>query len=91
VPEEDGSGLQSRQAHVNGAGAGYELTDGEDETNANAADKDFKAVFLKGLFRYVRLFLPWCADDNRCLLATVVSQRRPPRRRQCSRRTSGAC
>jgi len=26
----------------------------EDETNANAADKDFKPVFLKGLFRYVR-------------------------------------
>jgi len=40
---------------VNGAGTGhgYELTtDGED---ANAADKDFKPVFLKGLFRYVRL------------------------------------
>ncbi|KAI0274166.1 hypothetical protein BGY98DRAFT_1090659 [Russula aff. rugulosa BPL654] len=33
----------SRQAHVNGAGS--ELTDGED-----AADKDFKPVFLKGLF-----------------------------------------
>ena len=35
-------------------GAGYELTDGEDETNANEADKDFKPVFLEGLFRYVR-------------------------------------
>ena len=53
VPEEgDGSGRPSGQARVNGAG--YELTDGEDETNANAADKDFKPVFLKGLFRYVR-------------------------------------
>ena len=44
----------SRQAHVNGAGAGVELTDGEEDPNANAADKDFKPVFLKGLFRYVR-------------------------------------
>jgi len=26
----------------------------EDVTNANAADKDFKPVFLRGLFRYVR-------------------------------------
>ena len=43
VPEEGAS----RQAHVNGAGS--ELTDGED-----SADKDFKPVFLKGLFRYVR-------------------------------------
>jgi serine/threonine protein kinase KIN1/2 len=42
----------SAQAHVNGAG--FELTDGEDDPNANAADKDFKPVFLKGLFRYVR-------------------------------------
>jgi hypothetical protein len=50
VPEEEAS----RQAHVNGAGAGFELTDGEDDSNANAADKDFKPVFLKGLFRYVR-------------------------------------
>ena len=50
VPEEG----TSRQAHVNGAGAGLELTDGEDDSNANAADKDFKPVFLKGLFRYVR-------------------------------------
>ena len=33
-------------------GAGYELTDGEDETNVNAADN--KPVFLKALFRYVR-------------------------------------
>ena len=55
VPEEDGSGCPSGQARVNGAG--YELTDGEDETNPNAADKaykDFKPVFLKGLFRYVQ-------------------------------------
>jgi hypothetical protein len=36
---------------VNGAGHGYKLTDSEDELNANAADKDFKPVFLKGLFR----------------------------------------
>jgi serine/threonine protein kinase KIN1/2 len=50
VPEEGAS----RQAHVNGAGAGSELTDGEDDPNANAADKDFKPLFLKGLFRYVR-------------------------------------
>jgi len=50
VPEEG----VSRQAHVNGAGAGFELTDGEDDPNANAADKDFKPLFLKGLFRYVR-------------------------------------
>jgi hypothetical protein len=49
LPEEGVSG----QGHVNGAGAGFELTDGEDEPNANAADKDFKPVFLKGLFRYV--------------------------------------
>ena len=47
----DGSGHLSGKAHVNVAG--YELTDGEDETNANAADKDSKPVFLKGLFRYV--------------------------------------
>lgn len=45
VPEEGAS-----RAHVNGAGAGFELTDGEDDPNANAADKDFKPVFLKGLF-----------------------------------------
>ena len=51
VPEEGASG----QSHVNGAGAGLELTDGEEDANANAADKDFKPVFLKGLFRYVRL------------------------------------
>ena len=50
VPEEGAS----RQAHANGAGAGFELTDGEDDLNANAADKDFKPLFLKGLFRYVR-------------------------------------
>jgi hypothetical protein len=50
VPEEGGS----RQARVNGAGAGLELTDGEDDPNANGADKDFKPIFLKGLFRYVR-------------------------------------
>jgi hypothetical protein len=50
VPEEGAS----RQAHVNGAGAGLELTDGEEDPNANAADKDFKPVFLKGLFRYVQ-------------------------------------
>lgn len=46
VPEEGGS----RQARVNGAGAGLELTDGEDDPNANGADKDFKPIFLKGLF-----------------------------------------
>ena len=51
VPEEGASG----QSHVNGAGAGLELTDGEEDLNANAADKDFKPVFLKGLFRYVPL------------------------------------
>jgi len=45
---------------VNGAGAGFELTDGEDDPNANAADKDFKPVFLKGLFRYVQ-----CANQLR--------------------------
>ena len=50
VPEEGAS----RQAHVNGARAGLELTDGEDDPNASASDKDFKPVFLKGLFRYVR-------------------------------------
>ena len=53
VPEEDASGRPSRQGRVNGAGTGHELTDGEDEANASAADKDFKPVFLKGLFRYV--------------------------------------
>jgi len=52
VPEEDRSSRPSGQAHVNGAG--YELTDGGDETDANAADKDFKPVYLKGLLRYVR-------------------------------------
>ena len=46
VPEEGMSG----QGRMNG-----ELTDGEDDLNANAADKDFKPLFLKGLFRYVRL------------------------------------
>jgi len=50
VPEEDASGRPSRQGRVNGAGTGHELTDGEDEANASAADKDFKPVFLKGLF-----------------------------------------
>ena len=35
---------------VNGT-TGHELTDGEDEANMSAADKDFKPVFLKGLFR----------------------------------------
>lgn len=55
VPEEPASAGPSGRGHVNGAGAGYELTDGEDESNANAADKDFKPLFLKGLFRYVRL------------------------------------
>jgi serine/threonine protein kinase KIN1/2 len=50
VPEEGAS----RQAHVNGAGTGFELTDGEDDPNASGADKDFKLVFPKGLFRYVR-------------------------------------
>jgi serine/threonine protein kinase KIN1/2 len=54
VPEEGASGRSSGQGRVNGAGHGYEPTDGEDESNANAADKDFKPVFLKGLFRYVR-------------------------------------
>jgi len=41
-------------------GAGYELTDGEDEThaNANAADKDFKPVFLKGLVQVRAQSLP---------------------------------
>ena len=56
VPEEGASGRPSRQGRVNGAGAGHELTDGEDEANASAgADKDFKPVFLKGLFRYVAI------------------------------------
>ncbi|KAI9507059.1 hypothetical protein F5148DRAFT_1276345 [Russula earlei] len=50
VPEEDVSGRRSGPARVNGAGTGFELTDGEDEPNPNAADKDFKPVFLKGLF-----------------------------------------
>ncbi|KAI9508731.1 hypothetical protein F5148DRAFT_1148818 [Russula earlei] len=50
VPEEDVSGRRSGPARVNGAGTGFELTDGEDEPNSNAADKDFKPVFLKGLF-----------------------------------------
>ena len=91
VPEEgEGSGRPSGQARVNGAG--YELTDGEDETNANAADKDFKPVFLKGLFRYVRESPLCCA---RLIIsvssAIIVSQRRPPSRRRCLRRTSGAC
>ena len=55
VPEEDASGRPSRQGRVygTGTGTGHELTDGEDEANASAADKDFKPVFLKGLFRYV--------------------------------------
>jgi hypothetical protein len=54
VPEEGSSGRPSRQGRVNGAQAVHELTDGEDEANASAgADKDFKPVFLKGLFRYV--------------------------------------
>ena len=90
VPEEgDGSGRPSGQGRVNGAG--YELTDGEDETNANAADKDFKPVFLKGLFRYVRdsaLFRQMIMSVSS---AIIVSRRRPPSRRQCSRRTSGEC
>jgi hypothetical protein len=51
VLEEDASGHLSGQGCVNGAGHGYELTDGEDESNVNTADKDFKPVFLKGLFR----------------------------------------
>ncbi len=51
---EEAAGTSTGQAHVNGTGAGFELTDGEDDPNANAADKDFKPVFLKGLFRYVR-------------------------------------
>ncbi|KAI9459812.1 hypothetical protein F5148DRAFT_1150800 [Russula earlei] len=50
VPEEDVSGRRSGPARVNGAGTGFELTDGEDEPNFNAADKDFKPVFPKGLF-----------------------------------------
>ncbi|KAH9173166.1 hypothetical protein EDB89DRAFT_742828 [Lactarius sanguifluus] len=52
VPEDGASrrGRPSRQGRVNGAGAGHEHTDGEDEANASAADKDFKPVFLKGLF-----------------------------------------
>ena len=52
VPEEDRSSRPSGQANVHGAR--YELTDGEDEMNANAADKDLKPVYLKGLFTYVR-------------------------------------
>jgi len=52
VPDDAGSGRPFGQARENGAMD--ELTDGEDETNANAADKDFKPVFLKGLFRYAR-------------------------------------
>jgi len=51
VPEEDASGRLLGQGRVNGAGHGYKLTDSEDKSNANAADKDFKPVFLKGLFR----------------------------------------
>ena len=35
---------------VNGT-TGHELTDGEDEANISAADKDLKPVFLKGLFK----------------------------------------
>ncbi len=50
VPEEG----TLRQAHVNGVWAGLELTDEEDNLNANMADKDFKLVFLKGLFRYMQ-------------------------------------
>jgi serine/threonine protein kinase KIN1/2 len=52
MPEGDSPTRQ--QGRVNGAGTtGYELTDGEEEPGANATDKDFKPVFLKGLFRYV--------------------------------------
>ena len=46
---------RERVRGVNGT-TGHELTDGEDEANASAADKDFKPVFLKGLFRYVSFF-----------------------------------
>jgi len=63
VPEEDALGRPSGQGRVNGAGPGYELTDGEDETNANAADKDFKPVFLKGLFRCATEH-SFCPADN---------------------------
>ena len=56
IPEEDVSGRQLGRVNGAGTGTGHETTDGEDETGANAADKDFKPVFLKGLFRYVRVF-----------------------------------
>jgi serine/threonine protein kinase len=63
VPEEDALPVRPATARPEGErvrlnGTGHELTDGEDEANASAADKDFKPVFLKGLFRYVcRVFL----------------------------------
>jgi len=50
VPEEGAS----RQTHVNVSRAGFERIDGEDDPNASAADKDFKPLFLKDLFRYAR-------------------------------------
>jgi hypothetical protein len=59
VPEEDAlpvrpSTARPERQHARVNGTGHELiTDGEDEANASAADKDFKPVFLKGLFRYV--------------------------------------
>ena len=87
VPEEGGS----RQAHVNGAGARSELTDGEDDPNASGADKDFKPVFLKGLFRYVRFARRALSRViNHVPLVFLVSQRRPLSRLRSSRRTSGA-
>ena len=68
VPEEDASGRPSRQGCVNGTGTGqHELTDGEDEANASAADKDFKPVFLKGLFRYVLVLFPGGLDLLMCV------------------------
>lgn len=56
VPEEDAmpvrpSTARPERQHARVNGTGHELiTDGEDEANASAADKDFKPVFLKGLF-----------------------------------------
>jgi serine/threonine protein kinase KIN1/2 len=70
VPEEGAS----RQAHVNGAG----LTDGEDDPNASGADKDFKPVFLKGLFRCVRFYICALLQDKPWHF--LASQRRPLRR-----------
>ncbi len=86
VPEEDASGRPSRQGRVNGAGAeaGHELTDAEDEANASAADKEFKPLFLKGLFRYVAnavLFFPRvysCAILSVCHDSVATTSTKPP-------------